>query len=161
RIDGCVMGRGAPMFTLINLRARAIAQLVVLAAVITLFPGLKFAKAEPHRRVYIVESYEKGHVCGEPQAEGIIAALAAGGFKEGENLEVKRFWMDTYRVNATPDAMQEQGRIALAEIAEFKPEIVFVLDDAAVAQVMMPLVGRSDISVVFSGMNGQPEMYNE
>ncbi len=69
--------------------------------------------------------------------------------------------MDTYRTNGTPDAMQREGQTALAEIAEFKPDIVFVLDDAAVRFVMMPLVGRTDISVVFSGMNGQPEMYNE
>jgi len=26
---------------------------------------------------------------------------------------------------------------------------------------MMPLVGRSDVAVVFSGMNGQPEMYDQ
>jgi putative ABC transport system substrate-binding protein len=118
------------------------------------------AQAGAKRRVYICESYEKGHVCGEPQAEGILEALDSGGFKIGQNLEVKRYWMDTYRVNATAEAMEQQGKIALAEIAEFKPEIVFICDDAAVAQVMMPLVGRSDISVVFSGMNGQPEMYD-
>ncbi len=63
-----------------------------------------------------------------------------GGFEIGQNLEVKRYWMDTYRVNATAEAMEQQGKIALAEIAEFKPEIVFICDDAAVAQVMMPLV---------------------
>ena len=68
--------------------------------------------------------------------------------------------MDTYRTNATPEAMQREGRKALDEIADFKPDIVFALDDAAARQVMMPLVGHSDISVVFSGMNGQPEMYN-
>src|SRR5437763_6105532 len=68
--------------------------------------------------------------------------------------------MDTYRTNATPEAMQREGQKALDEIADFKPEIVFVLDDAAARQVMMPLVGRSDVSIVFSGMNGQPEMYN-
>jgi len=118
------------------------------------------AAQSPSRRIYIVESYEKGHVCGEPQAQGIIEALAAGGFKAGENLTIKRYWMDTYRTNATPQAMAAQGKIALGEIAEFKPEIVFALDDAAVAQVMLPLIGQPNISVVFSGMNGQPEMYN-
>jgi putative tryptophan/tyrosine transport system substrate-binding protein len=69
--------------------------------------------------------------------------------------------MDTYRANATPEAMQREGQNALKEIAEFKPDLVFALDDAAARQVMIPLVGRSDVSVVFSGMNGQPEMYNE
>jgi len=49
------------------------------------------------------------------------------------------------------EAMQREGQNALAEIAELKPDIVFVLDDAAVRHVMMPLVGRTDISVVFPG----------
>lgn len=130
-----------------------------IAAVIAGLMSLSFAQTQQHKRVYILESYEQGHVCGEPQAEGIIEALAAGGWRDGENLSIKRYWMDTYRTNATPEAMAEQGRIALAQIAEFKPDLVFTLDDAAVAQVMMPLVGRPDISIVFSGMNGQPEMY--
>jgi hypothetical protein len=57
--------------------------------------------------------------------------------------------MDTYRTNATPESMQREGQKALGEIAEFKPDIVFVLDDAATRQVMMPLVGHPDISLVF------------
>jgi len=118
------------------------------------------ANSQASKRIYIVESYEKGHVCGEPQAEGILQALAAGGWTVGRNLSVKQYWMDTYRTNATPEAMQLQGQKALAEIAEFKPDIVFVLDDAAIRQVMLPLIGRSDLSIVFSGMNGQPEMYD-
>jgi putative ABC transport system substrate-binding protein len=121
-------------------------------------PALAFAQAA--RRVYIVQSYEKGHVCGEPQAEGIIEALGAGGWMVGRNLTVRSYYMDTYRNNATPDAMLREGQRALAEIAEFKPDIVFVLDDAAVRFVMLPLLGRTDLSVVFSGMNGQPEMYD-
>ncbi len=139
--------------------AVAMAGAAFLTVLLAVMPA--FAQTQASKRIYIVESYEKGHVCGEPQAEGILEALAAAGWTADKNLSVKRYWMDTYRVNATPEAMQQQGKIALAEIAEFKPDIVFALDDAAVAEVMMPLVGRSDISVVFSGMNGQPEMYNE
>jgi ABC-type uncharacterized transport system substrate-binding protein len=119
------------------------------------------AQTQANKRIYIVQSYEQGHVCGEPQAEGILEALAADGWTSGKNLAVRSYYMDTYRTNATPEAMQREGQKALAEIADFKPDIVFALDDAAARQVMMPLVGRSDLSIVFSGMNGQPEMYNE
>ena len=35
-----------------------------------------------------------------------------------------------------------------------------MLDDNAIREVMLPLVGRADIAVVFSGMNGQPEDYD-
>ncbi len=32
------------------------------------------AFSQATKRIYIVQSYEKGHVCGEPQAEGILTA---------------------------------------------------------------------------------------
>src|ERR1700719_1351758 len=103
------------------------------------------AQSNPPKRIYIVQSYEKGHVCGEPQAEGILGALAAAGWEKGRNLTVQSYYMDTYRTNAAPEAMKAEGQKALAEIAEFKPDIVFVLDDAAVRQVMLPLIGRTDM----------------
>jgi ABC-type uncharacterized transport system substrate-binding protein len=124
-------------------------------------PAIAQGAAQPPKRIYIAQSYEKGHVCGEPQAEGILAALAAAGWSVDRNLTVRSYYMDVYRTNTTLDAMQAEGQKALQEIAEFKPDIVFVLDDAAVRQVMLPLVGRTDLSVVYSGMNGQPEAYND
>jgi ABC-type uncharacterized transport system substrate-binding protein len=133
----------------------------VCAAAVVLVPVTTFAQSQPAKRIFIVHSYEKGHVCGEPQAEGILNALKAGGWTEGRNLAVGLYYMDTYRTNAAPEAMAREGKTALDKIAEFKPDIVFVLDDPAARFVMMPLVGRTDLSVVFSGMNGQPEMYNE
>lgn len=136
------------------------AWLLLCCALALAAPGPGVAQPAPSKRIYIVQSYEKGHVCAEPQAEGILDALAAGGWVVDRNLTVRSFYMDTYRANAAPEAMHQQGLNALQEIAEFKPDVVFVLDDAAVKEVMMPLVGRSDIAVVFSGMNGQPEMYN-
>ena len=134
---------------------------VLCAAALPFIPREASAQSQPPKRVYIVQSYEKGHVCGEPQAEGILDALRAGGWEVGRNLAVKSYYMDTYRTNAAPEAMKAEGARALAEIEDFKPDIVFVLDDAAVRQVMLPLVGRTDMSVVFSGMNGQPEIYDE
>jgi ABC-type uncharacterized transport system substrate-binding protein len=146
----------------INRRQVILASYAILAALalqLTAFAAM--AQSQPAKRIYIVQSYEKGHVCGEPQAEGILDALAAGGWEVGRNLTARSYYMDTYRTNATPEAMKSEGQKALAEITDFKPDIVFVLDDAAVRQVMLPLIGRTDLSIVFSGMNGQPEIYNE
>jgi putative ABC transport system substrate-binding protein len=125
------------------------------------FPVVAHGLTQSAKRIYVVHSYEKGHVCGEPQAEGIMGALKAGGWTTDSNLGVRSYYMDTYRANAAPEAMVREGQTALDEIATFKPDLVFVLDDPAARFVMMPLVGRPDLSVVFSGMNGQPEMYNE
>src|ERR1700720_3801077 len=98
--------------------ALCVACLYLLAAIV--LPISAFAQQPPMKRVYIVQSYEKGHVCGEPQAEGILEALAAGEWVVGRNLTVRSYYMDTYRTNATPEAMQAQGQKALQEIAEFK-----------------------------------------
>src|SRR5471032_3322432 len=86
---------------------------VVAAAALQLTTTAVLAQAQPAKRIYIVQSYEKGHVCGEPQAEGILDALAAGGWKVGTNLTVQSYYMDTYRTNATPDAMKAEGQKAL------------------------------------------------
>jgi hypothetical protein len=134
---------------------------VVLCATILILASSTARAANEPKRVFIVQSYEKGHVCGEPQAEGELASLAKAGWVQGQNLTVATYYMDTYRTNTTPEAMHREGERALAEIEKFKPDIVFANDDSADAEVMMALIGRKDISVVVSGMNGQPEMYNE
>src|SRR3982074_3411941 len=139
-------------------RRHILSRICTIAGIAAVFSvsGIAQGAAQAPKRIYIVQSYEKGHVCGEPQAEGILGALAAGGWGVGRNLTMQSYYMDTYRTNAAPEAMKAEGQKALAEIAEFKPDIVFVLDDAAVRQVMLPLIGRADLSIVFSGMNGQP-----
>jgi ABC transporter substrate binding protein len=145
---------------MIHFKKRSPATLfALLGTLAVLAAGPAFAE-NPKKRVYIVQSYEAGHVCGEPQAEGELQSLAEGGWIVGRNLEVKAYYMDTYRTNTTPEAMRREGEKALQEINEFKPDLVFANDDAAVAQVMMPLVG-GDIPIVFSGMNDQPEMYDQ
>lgn len=110
--------------------------------------------------VYIVHSYEKNHVCGQPQADGIISALKETGLYPGK-VAVESYYMDTKITNASPEAIARQGRLAMAEIDRLQPTVVVTLDDNAFAFVGLKLVDRPGISVVFSGMNGQPEMYNE
>jgi ABC-type uncharacterized transport system substrate-binding protein len=143
------------------MRVRSVIPFAVAAVAALVVSGLPAVAGPDGKRVFVVESYEKGHICGAPQSEGMLRGLAAEGWKEGKNLTVKSYFMDTYRKNATPELMQAQGEIVLRQIAEFRPHVVVVVDDAAVQQVMLPLVGRSDVAVVFSGMNGQPETYNK
>ena len=112
-------------------------------------------------RVMIVHSYERDHVCGAPQADGVVAALKEAGLNNGENLHIRSYYMDTKKTHTSAEAIREQARIALQQIAEFSPAVVVVLDDNAIREVMLPLVDNKDLSIVFSGMNGQPEAYND
>ena len=111
-------------------------------------------------RVFILHSYEVNHVCGQPQHDGIIEALKKAGFREKENLEIRTFFMDTKRKNNTPELMEKQACLALKEIRTFKPHVLVVLDDNAFRTVALKLVD-SQIPIIFSGMNGQPEDYNK
>jgi putative ABC transport system substrate-binding protein len=112
------------------------------------------------KRVYIAASYEKNHICGGPQEEGVIKGLNKIGWFEGMNLKIKRYYMDTKRKNTTPEAMQKEAHIIFRQLKEFKPEVLVILDDNAFREVALPLANDKDLAVVFSGMNGQPESYN-
>jgi ABC-type uncharacterized transport system substrate-binding protein len=118
------------------------------------------AVAQEVKRVYIAASYEKNHICGGPQEEGVIKGLNKTGWFEGINLEVKRYYMDTKRKNTTLQAMKKEADIVFEQIRKFKPEILVVLDDNAFRELALPLADNKNLSVVFSGMNGQPEKYN-
>lgn len=136
---------------------RFFTMVIVLASWLSAIPA--FAGTEK-ARVLIVHSYGKTHVCGAPQGEGVIQALAENGWREGDNLEIRSIFMDTKKIYTTPEAIRERGRKALAEVEAFKPQVVVVLDDNAIREVMLPLVGRDDLQLVFSGMNGQPADYD-
>ena len=131
----------------------------VIATCLLLF--LPFmALGNDFKKVVIVHSYEENHVCGTPQHEGIIQALEEGGWKEGENLKITTFYMDTKKTYTSAEQIAERGRLALAAVKSAKPDLVITIDDNAAKTVMLPLAG-SDTPVVFSGMNGQPENYNK
>ena len=130
-----------------------------LIALITILSTAALA-AEDVKRVYIVASYEQAHVCGWPQEQGVIKGLVQEGWIEGINLSVKRFHMDTKRTNTSPEAMQTVAAEVRKQIDSFKPNVIVTLDDNAFREIALPMAGRQDVAAVFSGMNGQPEMYN-
>ena len=59
-------------------RRLSAALFVLSGAPVLLLAGPAYSD-NPPKRVYIVQSYEAGHVCGEPQAEGELRSLALGG----------------------------------------------------------------------------------
>jgi ABC-type uncharacterized transport system substrate-binding protein len=135
-------------------------QLVILSLIL-LLPGSGLcAEGETQKKVLIVSSYEQGQVTGQPQLDGILLALEEKGFKDGKNLQVQYFFMDTLRAYTATEEIEERGRLALDQIKGFAPDLVITIDDNAARMVMLPLAG-SAIPVVFSGMNRQPEHYNQ
>lgn len=130
-------------------------QIIILVLFTVFLVSAAMAQGQRHR-VFILHSYEKDHSCGQPQADGVIVALKHAGFDD-KNIDIQSFYMNTKR---RPELIEQQARIALKTIREFKPDVLVTIDDNAFRTVALQLVDTS-IGIVFSGMNGQPENYNE
>ena len=133
---------------------------LVLLFLLSLHVNVLDALSESPPRIFILHSYESGHVCGHPQHDGVVAALRKAGFKDKENPVIQTYYMDTKRKNNTPALIREQARIALKRIASFRPDVLVSLDDNAFRTVALDLVD-GPVPIVFSGINGQPENYNK
>jgi len=76
------------------------------------------------------------------------------GFREALDLPQAQwqvFQMDVKR-HATDAAKAERGRLARALVAQWRPDLLYLSDDDAVAQLARPLAG-SALPIVFSGVN--------
>ena len=116
--------------------------------------------AGPSKKLFIIHSYEQNHICGQPQHEGAMKAINESGWEVGKNLDMAVYYMDTKKKNNTPELIQHQAEKALIKIKRFNPDIILTLDDNAFRTVALPLAGTK-ISIVFSGINQQPENYNK
>jgi ABC-type uncharacterized transport system substrate-binding protein len=110
-------------------------------------------------RVYIVHSYTSDDVCGQPQHDGVVAALKDLGFLLGSQVKVGAFYMDTKKTYTQPAQIDARAKLAIAETRAFRPDVLVTVDDNAFKAVGLAFVG-TPIQVVFTGLNGQPEDYN-
>lgn len=130
--------------------------LFIFVSLLFISPDLQ---AKERKRVFILHSYEKDHVCGQPQHDGVIESLSRSGFQVGDNLEVQTYYMDTKRTNTSAKLMARQATAALEEINIFSPDVLVTIDDNAYRTVALQLID-SPVAIVFSGLNGQPRAYN-
>lgn len=112
-------------------------------------------------RVLIVHSYDNLFRWSAQQNDGIIEGLKRSGYTD-DDYELRVFYMDT-RVNfLTDEQIALRTEIARRTIDEFKPQLVFLTDDTAVEEVAVPYLEEhpdSQVSFVFSGVNGDPSKY--
>ena len=135
-------------------------RLFIVLTILSLLFFYAVAFGDSPKKVLIVHSYEKGHICGQPQEDGIIEAFKKSGMETGKDVEFHYFYMDTKKTYTTPAEIETRGKLVLDKIKGIKPNVVITLDDNAARTVMLPLIG-SNVQVVFCGMNGQPEDYNK
>jgi len=114
--------------------------------------------AQKKFNLVLVHSYASDDVCGRPQYEGVLKVLRRSQLYD--QMQIINFYMDTKATYTTREQIIMQAQKALEVIAKNEPNVVVTFDDAAFAYVGLKLVGDPHISVVFTGLNGQPEDYD-
>ncbi len=143
-------------------RARRLFYYPALFAVlcVSLFQTSAMAEKNQTKQIFFLHSYVKGHAGGQPQADGVMAALKKAGFLENKNLRTDFYHMDALQTNTTPSLINKQAEIALLKIRKSNPDLLIVIDDDAFRTVALALVD-SIIPIVFTGMNNRPENYHK
>ncbi|WP_320174460.1 ABC transporter substrate binding protein [Maridesulfovibrio sp.] len=134
-------------------------KILLVFVIFCLFCSSALAGEAKTKNIMIVHSYDLDNICGEPQHQGVVESLAKAGFVAGDNLDVHQYAMGTKKVNNTPELMAKQVEIVLEKVGSIRPDVLVLLDDNAFRTVGLKLVD-TDINIVFSGLNGQPEDYD-
>ena len=142
-----------------NVRRIGISFFLCSVLLLACFCRTDVSVAENRARVFVLHSYDSADVCGGPQYDGVVGALKDAGYIKGENIVLGTYYMDTKRKNNTPELIEREAGLAMSAIESFGPHVLVTLDDDAFRTVGLRLAG-TDLPVVFSGINGQPEDYH-
>lgn len=133
------------------------ALLGLLAVVMGSLPA--FGATNTPKRLLILHSATAHETAGRLQENGARQALQEAGL-----LRPGRMAINVHAMAALPETDSAQalaGRIgkAISRIARFQPDVILTIGDVAFASVALPLA-RTPVSIVFSGLRGQPETHN-
>ena len=105
--------------------------------------------------IFIVLSYSKGDLCGDPQLKGILQAINEGPYRF---LSIKKYYLDAKHLSQ--EQVERKAQRVLKAISVVHPKVVITVDDVAFLKVGLPLNGQKDTFIVFSGINGDISSYN-
>ena len=124
-----------------------------LAAILLLTPFL--AGGAMSADIFLVASYHQSDPFGQPQHDGVRAAIDQGGYG---SLSTRSFFLDT-RVGSPGSVDSTLGEIKDA-LSAAGPALVVTIDDPAFDLLYETLLGREKTWVVFTGINRSLEQYN-
>jgi hypothetical protein len=108
------------------------------------------------KNIFIVSSYHKGDLCGQPQLDAVIEALRQNNMK---HFNIHEYYLDT-RKRLYEDVIQDVEKIK-NEIDMYKPMFVVVIDDPAFNYLYKYVLEKDNIYLVFTGINRSIQKYNE
>jgi len=123
-----------------------------------LIPELLFA-VNAGKQIFFVQSYEPGVGCGALIEKGLFEGLKDFGYENEKNIDIVQLSLKARLTNVTPEKIQKEANRIIQKIRDEKPDLIVLFDDIACEYVMLPLA-KTDIPIVFTGMNVSPEFYN-
>jgi ABC-type uncharacterized transport system substrate-binding protein len=123
---------------------------IIFVAIILTGPVQVHPENKRLLKIYIVNSYDEGHVCTDPQNDGFKKVIKAA-LNENFDIDYSAIYMETNVKNTTPQSMKSISQTAIAEINKYKPDFIYVTDDNAFSYVGIPM--SSKYRVIFSGVN--------
>jgi ABC-type uncharacterized transport system substrate-binding protein len=133
-----------------------------LALLVAACGGSSGGDTTTRQRVLVIHSYDNEFRWTAEQGRGIVEGLRRAGLDEGEDYQLRVFFMETRVTYTTPDQIEERASRALDIISEFDPDIVFVTDDVAlkdVAVAFTQFAPQRELPFIFSGINADPTVY--
>lgn len=131
---------------------------MALFLTLILIPDLLMA-GSAGKQVFFVQSYEPGVGCGALIEKGLCQKLKDCGYEAGKNIDIVRLSLKARLTNITTEKVEKEAGSVVHKIRAERPDLVVVFDDFACEYVMLPLA-KTDIPIVFAGMNVSPEFYN-
>ncbi len=110
------------------------------------------AAASDMKKAVILFSYRQGWWAVEDENRGITQGLADMGYIEGQNIFIKRLYMNTKTVNKTPRQMEAAAVDLIQQVKEIDPDVMFIMDDDALRHVGAKLLDTG-LPIVFGGIN--------
>lgn len=107
---------------------------------------------ETQKKIFWVDSYNKGYAWSDGIKRGIVKRLAA------EQVEFMSFHMNTKACKSSA-CMEEAGRKAKEAIDLFQPDVLIASDDNAQKFLVVPYYRDSSLPVIFCGVNWDASSY--
>ena len=124
------------------------------------------------KRIFIVDSYDRGYIWSQSTQKGVNAAMRKYGYLDNEQQAaqlvrqdavdssravIRKEWMNSKRKDSRADLADATTRI-MGALTAFKPDLVLLGDDNAARYIGAQLLDTA-IPVVFWGINGLPLKY--
>ena len=153
-------------------RRRSVVAQLAAAGLLAGATGPGWSNTPARKRIFIVDSYDRGYIWSQSTQKGVNAAMRKHGYLDNDQQAaqlvrhdmvessralIRKEWMNSKRKDSRTDLASATTRI-MGALTAFKPDLVLLGDDNAARYIGAQLLD-TPTPVVFWGINGLPLKY--